>query len=89
MPPTPTQHALQVHRGGEQPNERVLGVSVVAQWLTDPTRNHEVAGLIPGLAGSPKLFTKTVMSVLNSYSKVEMDKNCIIEFYTKVKTQIG
>ena len=27
-----------------------LGVSVVAQWLTNPTRNHEVAGLIPGLA---------------------------------------
>ena len=26
------------------------GVSVVAQWLTNPTRNHEVAGLIPGLA---------------------------------------
>ena len=23
---------------------------VVAQWLTNPTRNHEVAGLIPGLA---------------------------------------
>ena len=22
----------------------------MAQWLTDPTRNHEVAGLIPGLA---------------------------------------
>ena len=28
----------------------VLGVPVVAQWLTNPTRNHEVAGLIPGLA---------------------------------------
>ena len=24
------------------------GVPVVAQWLTNPTRNHEVAGLIPG-----------------------------------------
>ena len=22
----------------------------MAQWLTDPTRNHEVAGLVPGLA---------------------------------------
>ena len=21
----------------------------MAQWLTNPTRNHEVAGLIPGL----------------------------------------
>ena len=26
------------------------GVPVVVQWLTNPTRNHEVAGLIPGLA---------------------------------------
>ena len=26
-----------------------LGVPVVAQWLTNPTRNHEVASLIPGL----------------------------------------
>ena len=26
------------------------GVSVVAQWLTNPTRNHKVAGSIPGLA---------------------------------------
>ena len=26
------------------------GVPVVAQWLTNPTRNHEVAGSIPALA---------------------------------------
>ena len=26
------------------------GVPVVAQWLTNPTKNHEVAGPIPGLA---------------------------------------
>ena len=26
------------------------GVPVVAQWLTNPTRNHEVASSIPGLA---------------------------------------
>ena len=25
------------------------GVLIVAQWLTNPTRNHEFAGLIPGL----------------------------------------
>ena len=34
------------------------GVSIVAQWLTNPSRNHEVAGLIPGLAqwaGDPAL----------------------------------
>ena len=28
----------------------LLGVPVVAQWLTNPTRKHEVVGLIPGLA---------------------------------------
>ena len=27
-----------------------LGVPVVAQWLMNPTRNHEVVGSIPGLA---------------------------------------
>ena len=26
------------------------GVPVVAQWLTNPTRNHEIADSIPGLA---------------------------------------
>ena len=26
------------------------GVPVMALWLMDPTRNHEVVGLIPGLA---------------------------------------
>ena len=26
------------------------GVPIVAQWLTNPTRNHEIAGSIPGLA---------------------------------------
>ena len=26
------------------------GIPVMAQWLTDPTRNHEVSGSIPGLA---------------------------------------
>ena len=26
------------------------GVPVVAQWLTNPTRNHEVAGSIPAVA---------------------------------------
>ena len=27
-----------------------IGVPVVVQWLTNPTRNHEVSGSIPGLA---------------------------------------
>ena len=25
------------------------GVPIAAQWVTNPTRNHEVAGSIPGL----------------------------------------
>ena len=28
--------------------KHISGVTVVAQWLTNPTRNHEVPGLIPG-----------------------------------------
>ena len=28
----------------------MIGVPVVAQWLTNPTRNDEVAGLVPALA---------------------------------------
>ena len=27
-----------------------MGVPIVAQWLTHPTRNHEVVGSIPGRA---------------------------------------
>ena len=34
--------------------EREAGVPVVVQWLTNPTRNHEVAGSIPGLAQGVK-----------------------------------
>ena len=29
---------------------RETGVPVVAQWLTNPTRNHEVAGSVTALA---------------------------------------
>ena len=30
--------------------KKSIGVPVVAQWLTNPTRNHEVAGSVPALA---------------------------------------
>ena len=30
--------------------EYVLRVPVVVQWLTTPTRNHEVVGSVPALA---------------------------------------
>ena len=33
-----------------RPKEAESRVPVMAQWLTNPTRNHEVAGSIPGLA---------------------------------------
>ena len=33
-----------------QLKKKILGVPVVAQWLTNLTRNHEVAGSIPALA---------------------------------------
>ena len=31
-------------------NIQIQGVPFVAQWLTNPTRNHEVVGSVPGLA---------------------------------------
>ena len=31
-------------------SKNIWGVPVVAQWLTNPTRNHEVAGSVPALA---------------------------------------
>ena len=34
----------------EAQNKVVFRVPVVAQWLTNPTRNHEAAGSIPALA---------------------------------------
>ena len=30
--------------------EMLLGVPIIAQWLMNPTRNHEVVGSIPDLA---------------------------------------
>ena len=35
---------------GELKLKKSLGVPIVAQWLTNPTRNHEVEGSIPALA---------------------------------------
>ena len=29
--------------------KKSTGVPIMDQWLTNPTRNHEVVGLVPGL----------------------------------------
>ena len=56
LPPSPTmalpaqrQDALSGCRN-QGSREQGLGVPVVAKWLMNPTRNHEVAGSIPALA---------------------------------------
>ena len=36
--------------GAQVKNAASIGVHFVAQWLTNPTRNHEVVSSIPGLA---------------------------------------
>ena len=33
----------------QKTKNKKTGVPVVAQWLTNPTRNHEVAGSVPAL----------------------------------------
>ena len=53
---TPSLGTYMCHRScpkktDKQTKESMMtGVPVVAQWLTNPTKNHEVAGSIPGLA---------------------------------------
>ena len=44
------QHRISNPLSEEGDQTHILGVPVVAQWLTNPTKNHEVLGLIPGLA---------------------------------------
>ena len=49
-PPYVTGAAQEMAKRKKKKNCKNLGVPVVAQWLTNPTRNHEVASSIPGLA---------------------------------------
>jgi len=39
-----------IRQGPSRCKKAQKGVLVVAQWLTNPTRNHEVVGSVPGLA---------------------------------------
>ena len=48
-PPYATGVALEKDKN-KQTNKQTSGVPVMAQWLTNPTRNHEVAGSVPALA---------------------------------------
>ena len=52
QPGAPTDGLLFQFTPGAQTGVKVprLGVPVVAQWLMNPTRNHEVEGSVPGLA---------------------------------------
>ena len=38
------------YAAGRTIKKKITGVPVVAQWITNLTRNHEVTGSIPGLA---------------------------------------
>jgi len=46
----PRERPKKWQKDKKKKKKNVIGVPTVAQWLTNPTRNHEVAGLIPSLA---------------------------------------
>ena len=50
-PPYATAAALEMAKRQQQQQQKYMyaGVPVVAQWLTNLTRNHEVAGPVPAL----------------------------------------
>ena len=39
-----------MREGNRKLQKNKAGSLIMAQWLTNPTRNHEVVGSIPGLA---------------------------------------
>ena len=48
-PPTQITH-YETHNVKTKKIFKIFGVPIMVQWLTNPTRNHEVAGSTPGLA---------------------------------------
>ena len=46
-----------INYNGKEYKYIFIGVAIVAQWLANPTRNHEVVGSIPGLAQWVKNLT--------------------------------
>ena len=44
------ERARKVQREQDMKRTGKAGVPIMAQWLTNPTSNHEVAGSIPGLS---------------------------------------
>uniref|UniRef100_A0A8C3W3L4 Reverse transcriptase zinc-binding domain-containing protein n=1 Tax=Catagonus wagneri TaxID=51154 RepID=A0A8C3W3L4_9CETA len=50
LPFDPAIPLLGIYPAETMTRKHTCGVPVVAQWLTNPTRNHEVAGSIPALA---------------------------------------
>ena len=47
--PTKIEGLPKIPKDGGRHQESNVGVPVVAQWLTNPTRHREVVGSIPGL----------------------------------------
>uniref|UniRef100_A0A8D0VFX9 Uncharacterized protein n=2 Tax=Sus scrofa TaxID=9823 RepID=A0A8D0VFX9_PIG len=47
---TKKRERTQINKIRSEKGEVTMGVPVVEQWLTNPIRNHEVAGSIPALA---------------------------------------